>query len=81
MYSLMDAAYDAAEIRNYIKGKGQIALIDFNKRRRSDLRIMSPTEKEKYKIRSTVERTKSHLTRISHQYLDTKQASYNKVLS
>ena len=61
LYSLMDAAYDASEIRNYIKNKGRIALIDFNKRRRSDLRIMSPSEKEKYKIRSTVERTNSHL--------------------
>ncbi len=61
LYSLMDAAYDASEIRNYIKNKGRIALIDFNKRRNPDLRIMSPSEKEKYKIRSTVERTNSHL--------------------
>ncbi len=61
LYSLMDAAYDASEIRNYIKGKGRIALIDFNKRRNPALRIMRPSEKEKYKIRSTVERTNSHL--------------------
>ena len=61
LYSLMDAAYDVSEIRNYIKNKGRIALIDFNKRQKSDLRIMSPSEKEKYKIRSTVERTNFHL--------------------
>ena len=38
-----------------------MALIDFNKKRKSTLRIMSPSEKERYKISSTVERTNSHL--------------------
>jgi len=61
LYSLMDAAYDAPQIRSYIKGKGRVDLIDFNKRRKSVLQAMTPAEKERYKIRSTVERTNSHL--------------------
>ena len=61
LYSLMDAAYDAPQIRSYIQGKGRVELIDFNKRRTSSQRKMSPNEKETYKIRSTVERANSHL--------------------
>lgn len=61
LYSLMDAAYDAPQIRSYINGKGRVDLIDFNKRRKTASRSMSPAEKERYKIRSTVERSYSHL--------------------
>jgi IS5 family transposase/transposase len=61
LYSLMDAAYDAPQIRAYIQGKGRVDLIDFNKRKKSSMRMMTPCEKERYKIRSTVERTNSHL--------------------
>lgn len=61
LYSLMDAAYDAPQIRDYIRGKGRIELIDFNKRRKTFQREMAPHEKEVYKIRSTVERANSHL--------------------
>lgn len=61
LYSLMDAAYDAPQIRYYIQSKGRIDLIDFNKRKTKELRIMSDHEKQRYKIRSTVERANSHL--------------------
>lgn len=61
LYSLMDAAYDAPQIRTYIKNMGRIDLIDFNKRRKNTIRQMSPCEKQRYNIRSTVERTYSHL--------------------
>lgn len=61
LYSLMDAAYDAPQIRSYIVEKGRVDLIDFNKRKKSPLRIMSFSEKERYNIRSTVERANSHL--------------------
>ena len=61
LYSLMDAAYDAKEIRGYIEGKGRVALIDQN-RRRADVRPpLDPAQKQRFKIRSTVERTNSHL--------------------
>lgn len=61
LYSLMDAAYDAPQIRTYITERGRVDLIDFNKRRKSTIKVMSPSEKERYKIRSTVERSYSHL--------------------
>ena len=61
LYSLMDAAYDAPQIRSYITGRGRVGLIDFNKRRKATSKTMCPSEKERYKIRSTVERTYSHL--------------------
>lgn len=61
LYSLMDSAYDAPQIRSYIRGKGRVDLIDFNKRKNTPMRVMTPCEKERYKIRSTVERTNSHL--------------------
>lgn len=61
LYSLMDAAYDAPQIRSYIREKGRVDLIDFNKRRKTEERVMTPSEKNRYNIRSTVERTNSHL--------------------
>jgi transposase len=61
LYSLMDAAYDAPQIRSYIRERGRIDLIDFNKRKKSIERTMSPSEKERYKIRTTVERSYSQL--------------------
>jgi len=61
LYSLMDAAYDAPQIRTYIRKKGRVELIDFNKRKNPVQREMEPHEKETYKIRSTVERANSHL--------------------
>lgn len=61
LYSVMDAAYDAPQIRSYIRAKDRVDLIDFNKRRKTDLEFMSPSEKERYKVRSSVERANSHL--------------------
>jgi transposase len=61
LYSLMDAAYDAPEIRGYSEAKGRIALVDQNKRRKDNREPMDPAEKQRFKIRSTVERTNSHL--------------------
>jgi hypothetical protein len=61
LYSLMDSAYDAQDIRSYIEGKGRVAIIDGNKRRKEGVRPFDPAEKERFKIRSTVERANSHL--------------------
>ncbi len=52
LYSLMDAAYDAHDIRNYIEGKGRAAIIDGNKRRSEEARSFDAAEKERFKIRS-----------------------------
>ena len=61
LYSLMDSAYDAKEIRSYIEGKGRVALIDANRRGGADLRSFDPTEKRRFNIRTTVERANAHL--------------------
>ena len=61
LYSVMDAAYDAPQIRLYSEGKGRIALIDQNKRRNNPRMPMNPAEKQRFKIRSSVERANAHL--------------------
>jgi IS5 family transposase len=61
LYSLMDAAYDAQAIREYIEGKGRVAIIDGNKRRGEVGHPFDPAQKERFRIRSTVERANSHL--------------------
>jgi transposase len=60
LYSLMDSAYDAKPIKDFIITNGKIPIIDPNKRRKQQ-RVLSPAEKQRFKIRSTVERSNSHL--------------------
>lgn len=61
LYSVMDSAYDAAPITNYIEGMGRVPLIDPNKRRGSERKVFSPAQKERFKVRTTVERANAHL--------------------
>lgn len=61
LYSLMDAAYDADAISTYIKEQGRVPLIDPNKRRGPEREPFSPAQKQRFKIRTTVERANSHL--------------------
>jgi IS5 family transposase len=60
-YSLMDAAYDAKPINDYIRSRERVPLIDPNKRKESEGRSFDPAEKTRYKIRTTVERANAHL--------------------
>lgn len=60
-YSLMDAAYDARPIRSLITLQGRVALIDQNKRRNDTRPPMDEAQTERYKIRTTVERSNAHL--------------------
>lgn len=60
-YELMDAAYDAQIIRDYIAKKERVALIDFNHRSPNDQRSFDPAEAERYKERSAAERVNSQL--------------------
>ena len=60
LYSLMDSAYDAKPIKDFIITSGRIPIIDPNKRRKQQ-RVLSPAEKQRFKIRSTVERSNAHL--------------------
>jgi transposase len=61
LYSLMDAAYDADAISTYIKEQGRVPLIDPNKRRGPERVPFSPAQKQRFKIRTTVERANAHL--------------------
>ncbi len=61
LYSVMDSAYDAAEIRSYITLRGRCALIEPNPRRKANGVGFDPAQQERFKIRSTVERAYSHL--------------------
>jgi hypothetical protein len=60
-YSLMDSAYDSAAIDDYIRIRGRIPIIDPNKRKDNNRPPLDPAKQERYKIRTTVERTNSHL--------------------
>lgn len=61
LYSVMDAAYDAVDIRDYITAKGRVPLIDTNRRRDGSAKTFDPAEKERFKVRSSAERANSNL--------------------
>jgi hypothetical protein len=60
-YDVMDAAYDSEIIRNHSTSLGHVPLIDFNHRSKSDTRAFMPHEAERYKARSSAERTNARL--------------------
>jgi hypothetical protein len=60
-YSLMDSGYDAKVTGGFIRDRGRIPIIDPNKRQDSGRPPLDPAKKERYKIRTTVERANSHL--------------------
>jgi hypothetical protein len=61
LYSVMDAAYDAREIKRFIRRRRRVPIIDPNPGRGKDSVPLDPAKRERYKIRTTVERTYSHL--------------------
>ena len=61
-YSLMDRGYDAKAIASYIESRGRIPIIDSCSRSKKKAAIpLEPAKKERYKIRSSVERANGHL--------------------
>ena len=60
LYDLMDAAYDIKRIEEISRCFGHVPLIDKNGRGKEAL-PMAPYKAERYKIRSTAERTNSRL--------------------
>jgi hypothetical protein len=60
-YSLMDSAYDAKGIDEFIRSRGRIPIIDVNKRKDHTRPPLDPAKQERYKIRTTAERANSHL--------------------
>lgn len=59
LYSLMDAAYNSDLIEKVIFDLGKVPVIDPKKPRGGDKIPLDPAKKERYKIRTTVERTNS----------------------
>ena len=60
-YLLMDAAYDANAIRQYIEQRGRSAIIDRNRRRSGQVYPMEKAQSDLYRMRSAVERAYAHL--------------------
>lgn len=60
LYTLADAAYDAAAFRAFVAQQGQVALIDHNPRGQ-EKREFAPAEGRRYAERTAVERVNAHL--------------------
>ena len=60
LYDVMDAAYDAKDIRLYSLMAGRVPLIDSNTRRGQKIGF-APHEARRYKVRTTVERVNARL--------------------
>jgi hypothetical protein len=58
LYTIADAAYDSAIIKNDIESRGKVSLIDSNPRR-GEKQEFDPPQAERYKQRSTAERANS----------------------
>ena len=59
--SLMDSAYDARTIAQFVQDRGRIPIIDHNARRKDSREAFDTATKERYKKRTVVERANSHL--------------------
>ena len=57
LYDLMDAAYDAKEIKEHSKKLGHVPIIDDNPRRSGKKKEMEPAKKIRFRERTTVERS------------------------
>ena len=60
LYDLMDAAYDAPQIRDFSSKLGHVPIIDNNPRRKEKIH-MDPATKARYAERSSAERVNSYL--------------------
>jgi hypothetical protein len=59
LYSLMDAAYNSEHIVDYVTSRGKVSIIDPKKPRGGEKIPLDPAKKERFKIRTTVERANS----------------------
>jgi hypothetical protein len=58
---IMDSAYDAKSISQFVCDRGRIPIIDHNPRRKPSREAFDAATKERYKKRTVVERANSHL--------------------
>ena len=61
LYTIMDSAYDAPEIRSYSSFKGRQSLVERNPRRGVQRPGFDPAQRQRFKIRSVGERAYAHL--------------------
>jgi hypothetical protein len=61
LYTLMDSAYDAKEIRTFIKSKNKIPIIDPPPNRLGEIILLDAASRRRYGERTTVERAFSRL--------------------
>jgi len=61
LYSVMDSAYDAEIIHAFIWERNRIPIIDPHKRKNGIAYPLDPAKKERFKVRSSVERANAHL--------------------
>jgi hypothetical protein len=60
-YSLTDAAYDSTAIGNFVRSRGRVPIIDINNRGNGSRPPLDPAKKERFKMRTEVERANSIL--------------------
>jgi IS5 family transposase len=60
-YSIIDAGYDAKAIRDVIASRERVPIIEPNNRGNENRPPLDPAKQERYQIRTTVERSNSHL--------------------
>jgi hypothetical protein len=60
LYELMDAAYDAPAIRNFVRALGHVPIIDPNPRG-GEVIPLDPAQQERFKERTAAERVNSNL--------------------
>ena len=58
---IMDSAYDAKSIFQFVQDRGRTPIIDHNPKRKDSREAFDAVTKEHYKKRSVVERANSHL--------------------
>jgi len=61
LYALMDSGYWSAEIADFTKGMGKVPVIDPKADRTGKKAELDPAKKQRYKARTTVERSNSEL--------------------
>jgi transposase len=61
LYSVMDSAYDAKIIHKFIRERNRIPIIDPHTRKNGIVCPLDPAKKQRFKVRSSVERANAHL--------------------
>ena len=69
LYALMDGGYTSERIETFAHSIGKVPIIDRHADRNGNKKEMEPCKAERYKARTTVERTNSELKERQERYL------------